>query len=96
MIKKRKVIKVIIITLIILFVLWITLSLVDYFRVKSFEKPIFSVPVQTADDGGSGKYQGIGYSFEIKGNFMPEDELSGVTYYEYFILGNTVKYGIRD
>jgi hypothetical protein len=41
-------------------------------------------------------YYGLGYSFEIKGNFMPEDELPGVTQYKYYIFNNSVLEGIRD
>ncbi|MEG2234575.1 MAG: hypothetical protein RRZ42_08080, partial [Oscillospiraceae bacterium] len=58
--------------------------------------PVVEVKTETADDGGSGRYYGLGYSFEIKGNFMPEDELPGVTHYKYYIFNNLVAEGIRD
>lgn len=67
----------------------------DWFRVKGFEKPIFTIPI-TEDDGGSGIYYGLGYSIDIKGNFMPEDELPGVTHYDFYIFGVLVDRGIRD
>lgn len=76
--------------------LWIVVGIVDYCRVHSFEKPIFCIVTETADDGGSGKYIGLGYSFDIKGNFMPEDEFPGVTKWTYFLFGKNMGSGIRD
>lgn len=77
-------------------ILWLGIGMVDFFRVKSFEKPFFCIPAQTYDDGGSGHYVGFGYSFDITGNFMPEEELPGVTEYVYYIMGMEVGSGIRD
>ena len=90
----KKILKV----LIIILVLWITIGLVDYFRVSSFERPIFSfLDVENSfEDGGSGTYKGLGYSFDIKGNFMPEDEYPGITSYTYYIFGTPIKASIRD
>ena len=90
----KKILKV----LIIILVLWITIGLVDYFRVSSFERPIFSfLDVENSfEDGGSGTYKGLGYSFDIKGNFMPEDEYPGITSYTYYIFGTLIKTSIRD
>ncbi|MFI3227729.1 MAG: hypothetical protein R3Y09_10045 [Clostridia bacterium] len=84
--KKRKIINKIAITLSLFLFLSIATGIFDYFRVYSAEKPIFTIPV-TADDGGSGTYYGLGYQIEIKGNFMPEDPISGVKYVEYAVLG---------
>lgn len=77
---------------------WILIGMTDFSRVHSFERPIFCVlPSESGfDDGGSGTYIGLGYSFEIKGNFMPEDELPGVTEYTARICGIPVMGGIRD
>ena len=63
--------KKIIIAVACILVLWIAVGIVDYGKVHSFEKPIFCVGTELADDGGSGKYVGLGYSFDIEGNFMP-------------------------
>ena len=76
--------------------LWIGLGLIDFFRVKSFERPLFCIATETFDDGGSGHYIGLGYSFDIMGNFMPDDELPGVTEYKYYIFGFEINSGIRD
>ncbi len=90
--------KSIIIAIICIIVLWITMGLVDYIRVSGFERPIFCLlDVENSyEDGGSGTYEGLGYSFDIMGNFMPEDEYPGVTSYTYYVFGNEVSAGIRD
>ena len=91
---KKKMVEI----LCLLLVLWIAMGLIDFFRVSSFERPIFCLlDVENSyDDGGSGKYNGLGYSFDIMGNFMPEDEYPGVTRYTYYIFGSEVSVGIRD
>ncbi len=90
--KKKKVFFV----FVILTAIWVMIGVVDFSRVHSFEKPIFSIGAGTADDGGSGHYIGLGYSFDIEGNFMPEDELPGVTEYRFYLFGFKVASGIRD
>ena len=80
----------------VLLVLWLGIGIFDYARVKDFEKPVFCLLTQAADDGGSGCYRGLGYRFEIKGKFMPEDEYPGVTKYAYYIFGQHIYTGIRD
>lgn len=90
--KKRK----IIIVIVCLVTLWIAVGIVDCCRVHSFERPIFCIATETTDDGGSGKYIGLGYSFNIEGNFMPEDEFPGVTKWTYFLFGKNMGSGIRD
>ena len=80
----------------LLILLWFAAGTVDVLRVTAFEKPLFSVPCVTADDGGSGHYQGLGYSFDIKGNFLPEDEFPGVTAYSLRIFGAEIRSGLRD
>lgn len=88
--------KKILIPVLTLLILWLAAGTVDIFRVSSFEKPVFCAPCVTADDGGSGRYQGLGYSFDIEGNFMPEDEFPGVTEYTLRIFGAEVRSGLRD
>ena len=90
--------KSVIFAIMILLVLWIAMGLIDYFRVSNFERPIFCLlDVENSyEDGGSGIYNGLGYSFDIMGNFMPEDEYPGATRYTYYIFGSEVSAGIRD
>lgn len=42
--------------------------------VKFNKKPIFSFWSEKEKDGGSGTYNGLGYSITIKGNFTPEEK----------------------
>lgn len=88
--------KRILLTVLILMAFWLSAGTVDICRVSSYEKPVFSFPVVTADDGGSGRYQGLGYSFDIEGNFLPEDEFPGVTEYTLCIFGAEVRAGMRE
>ena len=77
-------------------VLWIAVGIVDYGRVHSFEKPICCVGTELADDGGSGEYVGLGYSFDTEGNFMPDTENPGVTKWTYSLFGIEIETQIRD
>ena len=85
-----------IIAIVCAIVLWVVVGIVDYGRVHGFEKPIFCVGTTLADDGGSGRYVGLGYSFDIKGNFMPEDEFPGVKKWTYYLFGIEIETQIRD
>ena len=78
--------------------LWLLTGLIDFSRVHNFKRPVFCVlPAEYAfKDGGSGRYLGLGYSFDIKGNFMPEDECPGVTEYTARIFHVPVMVGVRD
>lgn len=88
--------KKILLVAICILMLWVFISIVDYSRVHSFEKPIFCVGSELMKDGGSGKYVGLGYSFDIQGNFMPEDEFPGVTKWTYYIFGIEIQTQVRD
>ena len=83
--------------IIVLILLWSSVFVTDFVRASQFEKPAFCVLVNGADDGGSGTYVGLGYTVEIRGNFMPEDiELRGVTQYDMKLLGIfRIQAGIR-
>ncbi|MCD8117465.1 MAG: hypothetical protein LUE21_10200 [Oscillospiraceae bacterium] len=95
-VRKGNIRKKICIVIAAILLLWLIVGIVDFMRVTSFEKPLFCIVQDGADDGGSGHYSGLGYSFDIEGNFMPEDELQGVTKYDYQIFGISVKSGLRD
>lgn len=79
---KKKIIKIVCIVLAI----WLALLLIDLAMVAGGNKPVFCLGIITADDGGSGLYYGLGYGFDIKGNFMPEDTDRGVTSYTMYLL----------
>lgn len=80
----------------IMLAIWMVVGIVEFSSIHSFEKPMFCIASETADDGGSGHYVGLGYSFDIKGNFMPEDELKGVTEYSSYLFGIKIQSAIRD
>ena len=90
--KKKK----IIIAIVCAIVLWGAVGIVDYGRVHSFERLIFAICNEPMQDGGSGKYVDLGYSVDLKGNFMPEDEFPGVTKYTYYLFGIEIETQIRD
>ena len=88
--KKKIVFGVIIV---ILLVAWLLIAYTDYRAVAiSYDKPHFCIASVTADDGGSGKYVGLGYSFYLEGH-MDADNGYQVDKYTYKIFGITVKQG---
>lgn len=76
--------------------LWLCIGITDFALVTNYEKPLFCIGVDLADDGGSGKYAGLGYSFYIEGNFMPEEEEPGITSYRGYILEKEVCRGFWE
>lgn len=93
----KKIFKTVIFVVCVIVVLWGVMIVTDYWQTThNFEKPVFARWTEMIEDGGSGTYTGIGYSIEIEGNFMPEDELPGVTYVQFRIFGDLVKERIRD
>lgn len=91
-----KTVKTIFIGFVFIFLIWFAAAATDLLRVNAFEKPIFARLSVTADDGGSGTYKGLGWRIELEGNFLPEDELPGVTKFEYYLFNDLVLAGIRD
>jgi len=86
---KKKII--ILIAVVVLLMSWISIAYSDYADVAiSFDKPQFCISTMTADDGGSGKYIGLGYSFEIDGH-LDVDSGFEVDSYTYKIFGITIK-----
>ncbi|MBP3940307.1 MAG: hypothetical protein J6D00_02280, partial [Christensenellaceae bacterium] len=94
----KRAMKAIAITLCIVLVLGSIMTAVDLCRLHNvaLENPPFVICTESMQDGGSGKYQGLFHSVDIKGNFMPEDELPGITHYTFYIFGIKVDEGIRD
>lgn len=88
--------KIIFIVVEIIFAFWLVIGIIDFSRVHSFEKPFFCIGTKLYRDGGSGHYVGLGYSFDIKGNFLLEGEPKGITEYSYYIFGIRVQSAIRD
>ena len=88
--KKKVIILVVIIGLL---VAWSSIAYSDYADVAiSFDKPQFCITTMTADDGGSGKYIGLGYSFYLDGHLESNGKYE-VDQYTYKIFGITIKQG---
>ena len=85
-----------VIGIILILTVWVCIGFVDFLRLNEFKLPLFCIGTDLADDGGSGHYAGLGYSFDIEGNFMPEDEFPGVTRYRCYIFGMEIKSEVRD
>lgn len=87
----NKVLKIIISVLGVLLVLWGLVFTIDYVRCSHFMEPVFVVAGQTADDGGSGIYYGLGYKVKVEKNISAEygPELVKVEMYMFdkFITG---------
>ena len=93
--KKNKSTKIIIAILGIV-ILWVCVGIVDFALVHNYRRPLFCVCTESMQDGGSGKYVGLGYSFDIEGNFMPEAKNPGVTSYRGYIFGKEVCRGFWE
>ncbi len=89
--KKKKFFIIIIVSLI---VLWLGIFTTDYTRCNSLKAPIFVVPGKTADDGGSGKYYGLGYTVKIKKYIDAEYGVS-IESVEMYVLGKIVSASIQ-
>ena len=82
--------------ILILLIVLLYFATIDYLRVATFQKPVFCIGTLVMKDGGSGKYVGLGYLFDIEGNFLPGEYPKGITKYNYYILGIRIKSVIRD
>lgn len=91
-----KLVKKVFLIFLFAFLLWFACAATDLFRLHSFKMPIFARLSVTADDGGSGTYKGLGWRIELEGNFLPEDELPGVTKFEYYLGDDLIYAAIRD
>lgn len=88
---QAKKIIIISVAIVVLLASWIGVAYLDYSEVAiSFDKPKFCVSQNIADDGGSGKYIGLGYSFFINGHLDADGEYQ-VEKYTYKFLGITIK-----
>ena len=68
----KKTLKILSVILILLIVLWGSMFFIDYSKCANFEMPIFVVESETADDGGSGTYYGLGYRVEVEKNISAD------------------------
>ena len=87
----NKILKTVISILGLILVLWGLIFTIDYVRCSRFLEPVFVIAGETADDGGSGVYYGLGYKVKVEKNISPENgpELVKVEMYMFdkFITG---------
>lgn len=88
--------KKIILIIVSILCVWLFIGIVDFSLVHNYHKPLFCIGVNLADDGGSGKYVGLGYSFKIEGNFVSESEDPKVTSYRGYLFGKEVSRGFWE
>ena len=68
----KRILKVIIGIIILLIILWGIIFFIDYTKCAKLEMPIFVIARETADDGGSGTYYGLGYKVEVEKNLSAQ------------------------
>ena len=88
--------KKIVIAILAVLVLWMCIGITDFALVHNYRRPLFCICTESMQDGGSGLYSGLGYSFYIEGNFMPEEQNRGVTSYRGYVFGKEVSRGFWD
>ena len=93
--KKSKGKKMVIAILAVL-VIWMCIGITDFALVHNYRRPLFCICTESMQDGGSGEYSGLGYSFYIEGNFMPEEKNPGVTSFRGYVFGKEVSRGFWD
>lgn len=62
----KKILFKVVIVAIAFTILWSSIFVIDYSRCNNLKMPIFVVSKETADDGGSGIYYGLGYKVRVK------------------------------
>ena len=88
--------KNVILVVVSIIAVWLIMGIVDFKLVQSYRRPLFCVCTESMQDGGSGKYIGLGYSFDIEGNFVTEDGDRGVTSYRGYIFDIEISRGFWE
>jgi len=88
--------KAVIVVFVALILVWGIVAAVDFSRVNNLDKPIFCLPAETADDGGSGRYVGLGYWFDIEGSLVAESGQYAISRFDAYLFGIDVLHAITD
>ena len=91
----KKSLKILISIIVAVIVLWGIIFFIDYSRCSNFKQPIFVVARETADDGGSGIYYGLGYKVKIEKTISAEFGPSLVRV-EMYMFNNFITGAISD
>ena len=71
-------------------VLWGAVFTTDYIRCSALKEPIFVIATgNTADDGGSGTYQGLGYTVHIQ-KYMDVEYGVSISAIEMKVFGKVI------
>jgi ABC-type polysaccharide transport system permease subunit len=63
---KRTIPRMLTLLLLLVVLCWGSIFAIDYYRCSHLQMPLFVTAVETADDGGSGLYQGLGYQVDVQ------------------------------
>lgn len=83
--------KKLLIVLLSLLLIWLCMFSIDILRVFiAHDTPVFAwiQSDQSFDDGGSGPYKGLGYSFDIMGYFIEYSGSERVYAAKLYVFGN--------
>lgn len=92
--KIKKNMKLLIIIVVSLIISWSAIFITDYTRCNSLKAPIFVISGETADDGGSGEYYGLGYTVKIK-KYIDAEYGVCIESVEMYVLGKIVSASIQ-
>ncbi len=93
--KKKKMVIIIASAVLILLAFWAAMFITDFRQTTSLKMPVFARGVDTADDGGSGTYKGLGYKIEVECYLDAEYGLT-VTETTMTVCGKVVAASISD
>ena len=86
----------VLIALAVVALLWVSLFMMDAFSVFMMNKqPIFALEASSNEDG-CGRYDGLGYHYDIEGHFDDCDcVLQGVVEAEVYLIGQSIYHKVR-
>lgn len=68
----NKSLKILITIVVTIMALWVIIFAIDYYMCANCKMPIFVIASETADDGGSGTYYGLGYEVKVEKNISAD------------------------
>ena len=78
-----------------LLILWTIIFVVDYNRCSNLLMPIFVLPIETYDDGGTGLYYGLGYKVYVK-KYISAEYGSQIEKVEMYFFNKVIAAAITD
>ncbi|MDD3923432.1 MAG: hypothetical protein PHY39_07920 [Endomicrobiaceae bacterium] len=76
--------------ILVLLVIFGIMVFVDSQRAATLRGPIFAIPIGvTADDGGSGTYQGLGYTVEV-GKYITSEGKTQISSVKMIMFGKVI------